>query len=63
MREYAVSEATLEAARRALPGDLLYSRGLYPNSFLPALPPRNDSGVWCYDRGARAEGHFVVTGS
>eukprot|EP00959_Pyramimonas_sp_CCMP1952_P431907 9045399-Pyramimonas_sp.AAC.1 len=25
--------------------------GCIPNSFLPALPPRNDTGIWCYDRG------------
>eukprot|EP00959_Pyramimonas_sp_CCMP1952_P023792 499244-Pyramimonas_sp.AAC.1 len=33
----------------------------FPNSFLPALPPRCDTGAWHYDHGARAE-PFVVTG-
>eukprot|EP00959_Pyramimonas_sp_CCMP1952_P276865 5787297-Pyramimonas_sp.AAC.1 len=33
----------------------------FPNSFLPALPPRCDTGAWHYDRGARAE-PLVVTG-
>eukprot|EP00959_Pyramimonas_sp_CCMP1952_P191234 3998931-Pyramimonas_sp.AAC.1 len=61
MRERAVDEGTLNAALATVPGDLLYSRGLFPNSFLPALSPRCDTGAWHCDRGARAE-PFVVTG-
>ena len=60
-REQAVDDATLLAAAAAPPGDLLYTRALYPNSSLPALPARDDSGAWHYDRGARAE-QLVVTG-
>ena len=61
VRDQAVDDETLVAARLAPPGDLLYTRALYPNSSLPVLLDRDDSCGWHYDRGARAE-QLMVTG-